>query len=936
MLMSVSPCFAAVTYPEGVTQQTSQQAAEKTDVLLEHLMQSQNTSISKTVKDMLYADSTLSQILLLLYTQMENQSSSVSSLGLDVSPKTAAACLAAYPEVASVLEAAESWSTVNLDGARWFVSSDEGFCEALAAVFSPFNDALYMILCGGTYKAGLINLAGGDGYSNGIVPMLSAFGCTQITDSQQFKAQADADRNSMMRNIVSSLLSMVNYVLISPAVRLSELMPNIAHYIKNGGFENSVNALMDPLKVGIGPFAPLFKGTTMLSVLSFIQNPGEGVSNFGENFTIEINLMIPSSAFQIADLDLETLASCGTLEGDRVKADIGQSFSVIFAWLIDTLKLNKDKVTSMLGENEQMKEYSSVITKLFDKETDKIFSLFVKLLTAESGTDSDYQWQAKPFTPGAVTYTQNLGKEKYQRVVDGFDELLEEIVKENTDEKNLKTFMKKTIYSPDVIDSLVLGLYGQLADGEMSDALDMIGLSVTPSGVANKLTESQFSSARYTLYRYSSFKNIKAGTINWGFSAGDKKGFERTLTAVLRPFEDALRMLLVSGKIEFMGAVNLCGSNGYNNAVIPLLEALGCDSKDIMSYDQYKKNADGDGVISNLLTPIFSLLDKVCKRPAYTLLDIVPNILFFVSNGSLIQCLENLTSPFTSLLSELSISMKDLGFDLDEFKSKDLLGEISKSAVKMVDDIKLTSPDLTKLSNLGTAETRTSKATYNGTAAQYTYIKSDQTAVLITVLRYFVEILKDPANSSLMSGFMGGGESAEGETDMFAQYSSGITDQMASMTTDETIEWLYKLFFRERAVKSAPATDNYSTAIKYVAPKEDHTGTIIRLLIVLAVLAVIVIISRKRIARFFIILKENRDIKKRQNEKEKMSIQTDFPAEASQVSDEETQIAILDGQAQQNIAEEAIQSVFSNEGVQTTSVNDSASGSDDKLNQQEV
>lgn len=883
---SVVPCFAAVSLPSGITESQSEQTAKGIDVVIEKMMAQQGTTAEKMIKEMLFSDETLSQILYSLYSQMQQQMSDSQSFGLDISTKAVAAGLANYPSVAEAVAGADTWDTVKLDGVKWNVETEGGFADAVSAMLTPFNDLIYTLLCSGKYQYGIISINGSDGYLNGVISMLSAFGCTQITSNDEFKAQADADKNSMIRNIVLSVLSAVDYIAERPVVRVSEIAPNLAHYLKDGGLDNSVDKIINPLTIGIGRLDSLFKGKTMLAVLSFIQNPSQSTSSFSENIAGSINGMTSSSGFKMAELDLEALASCGTENGSKIDANIGQSFSVIFTWLIDTLKLNKEKVMTSVKESEEMKDLASVADSLFNKSTEEIFSFVVKLFTAEEGEDRDYQWTAQAFTPGTVSYTPNLGKEKYQRVVDGFDELIEEIVKENAGAKNLKSFMKETIYSPEIIDELVLGLYGQLSGGEMGEAVGMLGLASTPSQLASYLTESRFYSARNTLYNYYSFKNIGKGTIYWGFEKGDKDGFIKTLTAVLRPFEDALRMLLVGDKLEVMGAVRLCGSNGYNTAVIPLLEALGCKDSKIMSYEEFKKNSDGDGIIENLLTPIIELIDRICKKPAYTLLDMVPNLLFFVSNGSLMQCVENLISPVTSMLSELGISMKDLGLDLDEYKNKDLLDEISKSVPEMTDEVKLKAPDIKKLMNLGTAETRTSKGTYNGTPLTYTYVKSDQTAVLITVLRYAVELIKDPANASLMDGFMGGGDSSDGEVDMFAQYSSGITEQMASMTTDETIEWLYKLFFRERAVKQEKADDNYSTAIKFVPQKESHLGSIIKALVILLIVLVVLIISRKRIFRFFRIKKEDREIRKRIKEKEAQAAQT---AEETQTTEQDSE-----------------------------------------------
>ncbi|MBR2418853.1 MAG: hypothetical protein IKB12_09495, partial [Clostridia bacterium] len=120
---------------------------------------------------------------------------------------------------------------------------------------------------------------------------------------------------------------------------------------------------------------------------------------------------------------------------------------------------------------------------------------------------------------------------------------------------------------------------------------------------------------------------------------------------------------------------------------------------------------------------------------------------------------------------------------------------------------------------------------FDGKPTEISFIKANQTGVLVTVLRYFVEVMKAPGNESLITGFMSGG--AEGGNDMFATYSAGIGEEMAAMTTDETIEWLYKLFFRERAVKEIKPQDDYLPTIIYEEKKEN---TVLKSLVLAALI----------------------------------------------------------------------------------------------------
>lgn len=842
---SALPSFAAVSYPEGVTQETALESIDKTDTLIKNALYSaEKKTLSQLIYSMLFSDETLSSLLTGVYTAFESEDFSFSSLGIETTPRAVASHLTDYPQICAKLDSYSSWAEVDLTSLSWGVKSKDAFATAVSAMFGPFEKLLYALLCSGSYSMGLLAIDGNDGYQNGIVPMLTALSCTQIKDNASFKQEASSDFTSMVKNIVLSACSALDEIAAAPASRLSEIMPNLAYYLKNGGFNQSIEALISPLRVKIANLIPIMSGSTLLS---FIENSEQFTSDFTSDPDKAIADMLSQSSIKIANIDLETLASCGTVNAGKVTADKAQSFTAIFTWLIETVKLNKDLLVSEMSKSEETKSLTGVLDSLFAKSTDELFALIVKLLTKTQGDELSFQWQTPQFTQTAVSYTQNLGKEKYQRVLDGIDELLNEFVVEYSDEKSLQSTLKKEIYSPTVLNELIIGIYSAFESDEMKDVLSMIGIKVKPYEVASLITESQYKKVNSTLYHTGSWKALKADSLNWGFSKGNKEAFEKALTAALRPLLPVVKMLLAADSIQIFSAINICGSNGYNTAVIPLLEAIGCPSDKILTYQQYKDSISGDGAILNILEPIMALIDEIIEKPIYTLTRILPNIIFFIENGSLSQCITNLIAPLTNTLSEFSIDLSSLGVDMSSLQNTDIIGEIEKEVPNMIVDIKLPEPNISSLATLGTLEAVTSKAVYGDTFAQTSYVKADQTAVLITLLRYLVNTIKMPENSSLLDNMMG---SSEGSDDMFAQYSSGISDQMAQMTTDETIEWLYKLFFRERAVDDSLNQEEYLPTIIYKEKKEFHFQSLGSVLIVLLIAAIIVIINKQKILDF--------------------------------------------------------------------------------------
>ncbi|MGN1442733.1 MAG: hypothetical protein ACI4XE_02685, partial [Acutalibacteraceae bacterium] len=590
---------------------------------------------------------------------------------------------------------------------------------------------------------------------------------------------------------------------------------------------------------GIGNYITLFTGSALSSLIG---GSGEETADANSTVSSAISAFTSSGDMKLADLDTELLASCGTVQNGKVVANKGEAFVVLFSWLIETAKLNKDQLSSELS-GEEAEQIKPVIDSLFNKSTDEILALLVELLTKQEGADTEYQWSAPQFSAASVTYTPNLTKENFQKVVDGIDKTMSEFIAESGEYKNISQAVRSAIFSPATVTSIVSQLYGQLSSDEMKDAAKLLSLPSTPASFASSLS-SEYYQAKAGISKYSSWEKLAKADINWGFQTGDSKGFQKALTAAFSPLEPMLNMLLRGGKIELLGAISFCGTSGYNTAVIPMLEAFGCPSESIKTYAEFKADKSENACVKNIVAPIVALLDKIAEKPIYTLTEILPNMVFFLESGALTQCIDNLLVPVTELLGKLSISTEQLG--LDKIKNLDILSEISSMIPEMMkDSMILPEPDLSKLGNLGQLETVSSKRTYQGNAAAAYYVKADQPAVMVTLLRYFVSGMKDPKNADFLTGMMAG-NSSEGENNMFDTYSSNIGSEMEKMTVDETIEWLYKLFFRDRAVSKTAGGQDYTPTIIYVESKKSVVGKVIFSILFLLLLAAAVVCIIKR------------------------------------------------------------------------------------------
>ena len=846
-VLTLAPSAAAYNFPEGVDEAKAFNTAYKTDEVLKNAVASLG---EKTLRDMafemLITDETMSMLLTEVYKAVEAEGETLSTLNIDYSPAGVAKHLINYPAVALSLASYTSWSQVSLENIPWGVTDKDGFAIACSAMFGPFNSLLYTLLCSGKYQMGLVTLQGDEGYSNAITGLLSAMGCTEIMSAEEFKRQAAENMYSMVRNIVLSVFSFLESVCSSPVVRLSEVMPNLAFYLKSGGFTNAVQTLINPLQVKLLNMFSVLDGSELLS---FIENPEAGMSSLTENPTEMINSLLASEGITVAPIDLELISSCGTNENGYIRADIASASAVIMQWIIDTLKLNTEALSKLLPQTEGAIDISALLSTVFSVDTAKLYSSTASLMTQTSAVNYGFEWSRPDFTRTDTVYTQNLGADKFQRVVEGIDDLINEFIKEGGQKTTVQKMIKAELYSPDLLTELALGLYGEISKNGLTEVLSLLGVETSPQEVGKHISL-EFYKVKTLLVNTASWSDLKKEDFDWGFKKGNGESFQKAIVCLIKPFEKLLNMLLLSGSINVFG-IEIYGSNGYNNAIIPLYEALGCHSDLVMSSEQLTVVSRDGNLTENLLRPAFNLIDGILERPVYNICHILPNIVFFISSGGLKKCIENLITPIEHTLSQFGITFEGLGINLQDIYEIDIFEILLSGVTDMLgDDIKIVPPDINALGTLGQLTEYQSKSVY-GTAPITLYkVQAEPTAVILTILRYFVDILRMEENSHLVENLVPMSSSEGGANDMFAQFSSGLGEQFAAMTTDETIEWLYKLFFRERAVSNSVTEEEYIPTVIYKASPKIDIEIASPFIIVLVMAAIIVIINRDKIKDF--------------------------------------------------------------------------------------
>ena len=805
--------FAGASYPDGVTEKQAQNAVAGTEKLVAYILKNHlKTDLKTLIEPMIYSDEVVSSLLVSIYSSMEESAGDLKAIGIDVTISGVAKGLRNYPEVQKALLDSGSFKTIDLTNVKWGVTDKKIFSKAVSATLSPFNNLLFMLLCSGKYNlAGITSIKGGDGYENAIVPFLNALGCEVSLTQEEFKAVAKEDKSTMIYNILMSALTILDRLEKKPVDTLVTLLPAVAYFNESGQLNACFNNLLAPVKEN---------AYIRLAILLKI------IDLDSMNFDLEVILndaltsMSAESGLQLPPLDFETLSKCGSSDGVNFTPNKPLAYTVIMSWLVDALKLNKSALPELFkgfntGDNENTVLSTDVLTKLLDTDTKNVVKTII-LIFNDSKLSEPEAYKFPTITFNQIAYTSNLTEKDYKKVLNGIDDLIDEFVAEYSDYRKLETLLENTIYTNANVGSFAVGIYSTLEKEGLIEMLSVMGVDASPKGVAALLTETSYSEARKILNQASSWSKVNLNGVNWGFYNGRRAGFENAFVATLRPLYPLLELVLKGKTITFMDSIKITGGDGYNTAIIPVLEALGCNERSIKTYIQYKNDTSKDAVLKNITTPVFDLLDDLFKKPVKTALEILPNVVYFIDSGNLEVCITNLLLPVTALLEKIEPIYKvelDTASITASMNMNDLLGSLESGL-----GLKLKSADLKVLYSYGETETKESKQVLNGKNSTYTYIKADKEALLLTVLRYLVDTLKMPENKGALNGMMSGG--AE---DSFALYASQIFEQFEAMTTDQIIEWLYNLLFKERVIVPLEEGETYNPTIIYEEPPKDYT-----------------------------------------------------------------------------------------------------------------
>lgn len=526
---------------------------------------------------------------------------------------------------------------------------------------------------------------------------------------------------------------------------------------------------------------------------------------------------------KLGDIDWNLLASFGTrvtytskatdtngnaLTGKKLdNVDYGKTLITVLRYVFDTVKNNINPISSIISASVTdatlLAVVNNVITQVKTHTTDQLIVALYYFFVGENAAAywdfTGYKTKASSFT-----YPNGVKEEDVAKLIAFLDGIIDDL--------DLEALLDQYLYTDSLINTLAKLIYTNLEKTTLTinnnkvalnSLLAIANIDASSATVASLLTNSkygetsQFATAAKTITAAGSWQKVDFDKLSWGVK--DQKTFLNALVAILRPFYGVLDAIVADGQLNLLEGITIPGSNAYVSAIVPLLEAIGCEN--IPSYETYLKDKSTayDNLLLDVLKPLFGFVDDVVESPVTTLAEALPNIGLFIGNNGVTQFVVNLITPVTEIVKAVNpiIDVDALLYDLTKVelngkkisitKLDEFLGQYTDGG-KLIATINtllkstgITIPEIDwlALAALGTTSKANSAVKCIGDRLVVT---ANSSKVVIALLRYVLNTVLN--NGDAIKGLLG--KSYTGAV-------KDILDMLFKLKADDLISLIFKL-----------------------------------------------------------------------------------------------------------------------------------------------
>lgn len=558
----------------------------------------------------------------------------------------------------------------------------------------------------------VLTFKGNDGWDNALAPIFEALGLENIPHSESL--------TNTRKLLEDGLLAMIDQLIekldTAPLTFLLEALPNLAYALEGG----LVEPLLKMLKTEISYFADAYYTGTLgdnqlaASVLKEAMKSEEPINiNIGEMINLE-DMGLDISSFQaiwnmlaesvelLAGLEAPNAGYLATL-GALVEKDTNRSDKTYTggaadkAYHIDANKadvliyLLRYVLNALPGildsiENLDLSDDVKEIIAGATADPDKTIAAVVELLNqVEYDTLKEYVWYASELDEDTVVgltpaiqqylaYDNDWTKEKADYILNNVANIINAVLamvnKDKAEDEKVSFDLGA------MLGDLISGLFTNKTVTALAKVLGGLDLNALLAGDAEESAEepavdvnalvAKF--AGIDLSTYAQYADLAEDEVlDFGFEDGDKDGFVNALVDLLAPLQGVIDFILADKDLALLGGdVVLKGYNGYDSAIVPILEALGATPEALQ---------DGDNVLAAVISALVAKVESLDSVDA--ILNLIPGVLYFIKSNGLTTAVRNLLQPVLVILETIdpiyalnlgeliSGLTKDLGFTIN-------------------------------------------------------------------------------------------------------------------------------------------------------------------------------------------------------------------------------------------------------------------------------
>ena len=671
----------------------------------------------------------------------------------------------------------------------------------------------------GSYKYNdIITLTGGRAYDYALVPILEALGI-EMPASDTFYMNVNGKNiynvGLAIETILESVFDLIDDVSAEPTKGVLDLLVNLIYFINADGIKTSVNNILAPIDALIAKVSPLIEdlggATTLAEILA---------------------TMVPD----LADIDITNLSMEGILGiiGSKTGLVMSQEMvDILLNFYVGKLEkfdsANGNDAYRMVYTDEEcyhdmltivlafaidlVKQNEALLSELLTIDGTNYYALINALLTPYTVTYQDIDWgymyeagsveadnaalaaagkfKAVPkfqYLKYATDWTPEKAADVYAQLNDVIAYALGELAGESSiaallqgvmndslyTEKNLKTVVELLVNALAGLDKSLANTIGVVIDADVSTWFDFCEDGVDENGNPKLVC-----------------------TKVWGVDeATDKKAvFVAAIKEILQPANRLLSWFFFEDTFTFFKdatketLITINGGKGYDEALVPILEALGCELKPAAAYyNAETKTYDVDEAVADILDSALKLVDKVSENPAKEVMALIPNLLYFINADGLVASVNNLLAPVEALFGVVAPLLGDVagdaetlaellnglvGIEISNLNTENVLALLEeKAGFVMNEEMK---DVIRNIFALGEAD---DFASVNGETAYRVDVTDKEYDVLTVVLSFAIDAFK--LNKTLFAGLL-----PEGVYDAIVELIAGFNITLAE------INWAY-------------------------------------------------------------------------------------------------------------------------------------------------